>query len=90
VYAIARYSDKVRHPFSSVFERFGVQPETAEFLGVGYLVMLTSWVTVVSNINKSEKAVCKPDLREMTDFKRKMMAELAQKEKEKQINSEKK
>lgn len=90
VYAVASYSDMVHHPFSSVFESFGVQSETAQVLGVGYLVMLTSWVTVVSNINKSEKAVCKPDLKEMTEFKRKMMAELAQKEKVKQINSEKK
>lgn len=89
-YIIGSYSDMVRHSFSSVFERFGVQPATAKFLGLGYIVMIASWVSVVSNINKSEKAVCKPDLREMTEFKRKLMAELAQKEKEKQINSEKK
>lgn len=88
-YALASYSEAVRRPFSSVFETFGIQSETASFLGIGYLVMITSWVSVVSNINKSEKAVCKPDLKEMTDFKRKLMAELAQKEKEKQINSEK-
>ena len=90
VYALSTYSTTVRHPFSSTFEGFGIPYETAQTLGVGYLVMLTSWVSIVSNINQSEKAVCKPDLKEMTDFKKKMMAELYQKEKEKEKNAEKK
>jgi hypothetical protein len=90
VYALAMYFDKIRHPFSSTFENFGVSSDMSNILGVGYLVMLTSWVTVVSNINKSEKAVCKPDLKEMTDFKKKLMAELYQKEKKLQENAAKK
>jgi hypothetical protein len=90
VYAVASYFPAVRRPFSSTFEYFGVNSETSQILGLGYLVMLTSWVSVVSNINQSEKAVCKPDLKEMTDFKKKLMAELYQKEKAKQDNAEKK
>jgi hypothetical protein len=90
VYALGSYTDKVLHPFSSTFERFGVLPESSRTLGLGYLVMLASWVSVVSNINQSEKAVCKPDLAEMTDFKKKLMAELYQKEKDKEKNAEKK
>lgn len=90
VYALGTYSTTVRHPFSSTFAGFGIPAETAETLGVGYLVMLTSWVSVVSNINQSEKAVCKPDLKEMTDFKKKLMAELYQKEQAKEKNAEKK
>jgi hypothetical protein len=89
-YAIATYSPTVRRPFSSTFESFGVSSDAAQVLGVGYLVMLTSWVSVVSNINQSEKAVCKPDLKEMTDFKKKLMAELYQKEQAKEKNAEKK
>lgn len=90
VYAVGSYSDKVLHPFSSTFERFGVTSDVSRTLGLGYLIMLASWVSVVSNINQSEKAVCKPDLKEMTDFKQKMMAELYQKEKDKEKNAEKK
>jgi hypothetical protein len=90
VYAAGMYFEKVRKPFSSTFEDFGIASDTSKILGLGYLVMLTSWVTIVSNINQSEKAVCKPDLKEMTDFKKKLMAELYQKEKEKQTNAEKK
>jgi cytosine/uracil/thiamine/allantoin permease len=90
VYAIATYSPMIRRPFSSTFETFGVSPDKSDFLGTGYLVMITSWVSVVWNINKSEKAVCKPDLKEMTDFKKKLMSELYLKEKEKQTNAEKK
>lgn len=87
VYASAMYSDKVRHPFSSTFENFGVTSDKSSILGVGYLVMLASWVSVVSNINQSEKLVCKPDLKEMTDFKKKLMAELYQKEQAKEKNA---
>lgn len=87
VYALALFFNAVRHPFSSTFENFGVNAETSEILGVGYLVMLSSWVSIVSNINQSEKAVCKPDLKEMTDFKKKLMAELYQKEKDKEANA---
>lgn len=90
VYALAIYFPKIRHPFSSTFEMFGVSSDMADTLGVGYLVMLTSWVSVVSNINQSEKAVCKPDLKEMTDFKKKLMSELYQKEKAKEDNIAKK
>ena len=85
-YALSTYSLAIRHPFSSTFEMFGIPTETAETLGVGYLVMLTSWVSVVSNINQSEKAVCKPDLKEMTDFKKKLLSELHQKEQKKEDN----
>lgn len=90
VYALASYFDVIRHPFSSTFENFGVASDTASILGVGYLVMITSWVTVVTNVNQSEKLVCKPDLKEMTDFKKKLMSELYLKEKKKQDNAEKK
>jgi hypothetical protein len=90
VYALAMMFELIRHPFSSTFESFGVTTDTAKILGVGYLVMISSWVSVVSNINQSEKNVCKPDLKEMTDFKKKMMAELYEKEKAKQANAEKK
>ena len=90
VYAAATYSTMIRNPFSSTFEGFGIPSDTAQILGTGYLVMLTSWVSIVSNINQSEKLVCKPDLAEMTDFKKKLMAELYQKEKAKQDNADKK
>jgi hypothetical protein len=90
VYALATYSSTVLKPFSSTFETFGVPAERAHTLGIGYLVMLTSWVSIVSSINQSEKAVCKPNLAEMTDFKKKLMAELYQKEQAREKNAEKK
>ncbi len=86
VYALASRFEMISHPFSSTFEMFGVTTDMAKILGVGYLVMLTSWVSVVSNINQSEKAVCTPDLNEMSEFKKKMMAELLQKEQDKEAN----
>jgi hypothetical protein len=58
----------------------GFSQETAEVLGVAYLMMLVSWVATVWNINQTEKAVCNPDAQEMTAFKQKLIAELKQKQ----------
>lgn len=84
VYTLAAVFFIVRRPFSGTFESFGVPEETARILGVGYLSMLTAWITNVWNVHNSEKSVCQTNLKEMTDFKKKLMAELAQKEKEKE------
>jgi hypothetical protein len=90
VYAIAAAFTIVRHPFSGTFESFGVHEETSRILGVGYITMLTAWVTTVWNVHNSEKAVCQTTAKEMTDFKKKLMAELAEKEKAKEDHATKK
>jgi len=79
----------VRTPFSGTFVSFGVPEETASVLGVGYLVMLVSWITMVWNVHNSEKDVCQSNPKEMTDFKQKMLAELAEKEKQKEEHAKK-
>ena len=89
-YALAAAFLVVRHPFSTTFKSFGIPEETAVIVGVGYLPMLVSWVTMVSNVQNSEKTVCQADLKEMSDFRKKMMAELAQKEKAKEDHAAKK
>jgi Na+(H+)/acetate symporter ActP len=89
VYLLAAMFTMVRHPFSGTFESFGVPEETARVLGVGYITMLTAWVTSVWNIHNSEKAVCQADVKEMSAFKKKLMAELAQKEKAKEDHAKK-
>jgi hypothetical protein len=89
VYAVAAAFLIVRRPFADTFQSFGIPELTARILGVGYLVMLTSWVTSVSIIHNSEKTVCQPDVKEMTDFKKKLMAELAEKEKAKEEHAKK-
>jgi hypothetical protein len=90
VYLLAAMFTMVRHPFSGTFESFGVPEETARVLGVGYVTMLTAWVTTVWNIHNSEKTVCQADVKEMTDFKKKLLSELAQKEKVKEDRATKK
>ena len=90
VYLLAAMFTIVRHPFSGTFESFGVPEETARILGVGYVTMLTAWVTSVWNIHNSEKTVCQADVKEMSMFKKKLLAELAQKEKAKEDHAAKK
>jgi len=89
VYLLAAAFLLVRTSFVGTFRSFGVPEETARILGVGYLVMLISWVTSVSIIHNSETTVCQTDIATMTDFKKKMLAELAQKEKAKEDNAKK-
>jgi hypothetical protein len=49
--------------------------------------MLVFWITTVMNVGKSEKGACQSSAKEMTDFKEKMLAELAEKEKTKEANA---
>lgn len=84
VYAIAVIFITVRRPFANTLKNFGVFEDTAEIVGVGYLVMLAAWISSVTAINNSEKTVCQADLKEMTDFKKKLMSELAEKERKKE------
>lgn len=67
---------------------FGFSQETAEVLGVGYLMMLVSWVATVWNLHQTEKAVCNPDAQEMTEFKQKLVAELKQKQEAEEKDNE--
>jgi hypothetical protein len=87
VYSIAVVFETVRAPFASTLQSFGIPEDVSNVIGVGYLVMLASWISTVSNIHNSETLVCKPDVKEMTDFKKKLMAELAEKELKKEDNN---
>lgn len=90
VYLLAAMFTMIRHPFSGTFESFGVPEETARILGVGYITMLTAWVTSVWNIHNSEKTVCQADVKEMSMFKKKLLSELAEKERAKEEHATKK
>jgi len=89
IYTLAAAFLLIRKPFSETFVSFGVPEETARILGVGYLTMLVSWITMVWNVHNSEKAVCQTTAKEMTDFKKKLLAELAEKEKQKEEHAKK-
>lgn len=90
VYALAARFVAIRSPFAGTFSGFGVPDAQSPIFGVGYLTMLMFWVTIMWNIHNSEKAVCQPDTKEMTDFKQKLLAELAQKERDKENHAQKK
>ena len=90
VYMLSVIFEIIRNPFASTLQSFGIPEDISNVVGVGYLVMLASWISTVSNIHNSEKLVCKPDVKEMTDFKKKLLAELAEKELKKEDNASKK
>jgi hypothetical protein len=87
VYLLAVFFISVRSPFANTLKNWGVYEQWAEVIGVGYLVMLASWISVMWNIHNSEKAVCQSDVKEMTEFKKKLLAELAEKEAAKEANA---
>lgn len=87
VYGLATYFSAIRNPFSNTLIGFGIPDETSQVMGVGYLLILISWIATVWNIHNTEKSACNPDLKEMTDFKKKLITELQQKEEEKEKNA---
>lgn len=89
-YAITTYSEVVRSWFANPLKTFGLPEDTAQIVGVGYVVMLITWVMTVWNIHNTEKVACNPDLKEMTEFKKKLMAELQAKQEAEEKNDEKK
>lgn len=89
-YGITTYFEVVRSWFANPLKSFGVPEEMSQVVGVGYVVMLITWVMTVWNIHNTEKVSCNPDLQEMTEFKKKLMAELQAKQESEEKNDEKK
>ena len=63
VYMLSTYFEKVRSPFANTLKSapFGLTDETSQFVGVGYLMALTTWIMTSWAINRTERAVCNPD-----------------------------
>ena len=88
VYAISTYFPIIRGPFVNTLISFGLPEDSAQIFGVGYLVMLTSWISTVWAIHNTEKQTCSPDLQEMSEFKKKLLAELQSKQEAEEKNNE--
>jgi cytochrome c biogenesis factor len=89
VYSLGAAFAQVRTPFSRTLTSFGIPEDSSSIMGVGYITMITAWVSAVWAIHTIEKNVCKPDVNEMTAFKTKMLAELQQKELDKEKQAQK-
>ena len=87
-YGVTTYFERVRSWFANPLKTFGVPEEAAQVFGVGYVVMLFTWVMTVWNIHNTEKVACNPDAKEMTEFKQKLMAELQAKQEAEEKNAE--
>lgn len=86
-YGVTTYFEVVRNWFAVPLKTFGVPEDSAQVFGVGYVVMLFTWVMTVLNINRTEKVACNPDAKEMTEFKKKLMAELQAKQEAEEKNA---
>jgi len=80
VYTLAAALAVVRHPFSSTLEGFGIPTTSSAMVGIGYLMMLSTWVTTVWVVHNTERNVCVPSTSEMTTFKTQLLKELAAKQ----------
>lgn len=87
LYALASYFEAVRKPFVDTFLGFGVDGPTSAILGVGYLLMLGAWPAGVWNVHNSEIKTCVASTSEMTEFKDKLMKELAEKQAAEEANA---
>jgi hypothetical protein len=87
-YGVTTYFEVVRSWFANPLKTFGVPEDSAQVFGVGYVVMLFTWVMTVWNIHNTEKVACNPDANEMTEFKKKLMAELQAKQEAEEKNAD--
>jgi len=68
--ALTYFIPSVLHPFENVLrDTFGVSPEKAPMLGLGYIMMLISWVTGARAVGSIQKTVCIPTVDEVAAFK---------------------
>ncbi len=86
-YGVTTYFEFIRNWFSIPLQSFGVPEDKAPIFGVGYVVMLFTWIMTVWNIHNTEKVACNPDAKEMTEFKQKLMAELQAKQEAEEKNA---
>lgn len=86
-YGVTTYFEVVRNWFAVPLQSFGIPEDKAPMLGVGYVVMLFTWMMTVWNIHNTEKIACTPDISEMTEFKKKLMADLEAKQQAEEKNA---
>ena len=87
LYGLGTYFEPVRKPFIDTFLGFGVDESTSAILGIGYLLMLGAWPSAVWNVHNSEIQTCVASASEMTEFKTKLMKELAEKQAAEEANA---
>lgn len=71
-------------PIQSTLE--GISALKDRIDGTTYIMILASWVGTIATISRTEQAVCKPSVSEMTKFKKELLAELHQKEEASEAN----
>lgn len=94
VFIFASYFEVIRRPFSNTLKSFIFKntvstpdsDHTVAVLAIGYLLMLSSWVSTVMATNNIGKAVCNPSVNEMTTFRNQLLNELKQKQEEEENN----
>jgi hypothetical protein len=86
VYAASSLFEFIRSPFSSTFvNEFGIFNPA---MPVGYLVMISTWITTIMVIHSSQTNVCQPSVAEMAEFKKKLLIELQEKQEAEERNKE--
>ena len=84
VYAAASSFEFIRSPFSSTFiNEFGI---TNPAMPIGYLVMISTWITTIMVIHTSQTNICQPNVSEMAEFKKKLLVELQEKQEAEEKN----
>jgi hypothetical protein len=78
---LAFYVPSTVQPFINVLQdTFGVTPERAPMLGMGYLMMLVAWVSGSQTVGRITAKVCVPTVDEVAEFKRRIQNKQAQKD----------
>ena len=88
VYIVATYFERVKAPYVNTLSNFGVPESIKDTIGLGYLLMLGTWIASVWTIHNTEKGVCNPSIDEMAEFKKNLLSELKKKQEAEQKNKD--
>jgi hypothetical protein len=68
--ALTYFVPTILRPFENVLrDTFGVTPDKAPILGLGYIMMLVAWITGARAVGSIQKTVCIPTVDEVAAFK---------------------
>lgn len=90
LFVAGSYFPSIKGPFSRLFQQwFSLQPETADKLGLGYLMMLGSLIMSTRMAHTTEVDVCKPSVDEMRLVQQQLLKELKEKQDAQEENEKK-
>ena len=90
VSVLERFVPAAIAPFVNVVrDTFGVDPEKAPMIGLGYVMMLVAWVMGTRMVTRINKMVCIPTVDEVAEFRKNLQNRVAKQDAKEEASKKK-